>query len=122
MSEASLIVGPVGAQEEELALHAGLELEAGLGRLGDHLLEDVARGLLDQLAVHVGIGGEPADLGLPRHLDQACWDREWRGRRGRRASCRASWRSRRKPAPSLAMSAIAAAGASLALSVPNKST
>ena len=61
----------VGAQEKELAFHAGLEGEALVGGLGDHPLQDVARGLLDQLAVHVRIGGEPADLALPRQLDQA---------------------------------------------------
>ena len=63
----------VGAHQEELAFDAGLHCKAGVCRLRHHLLENVAGRLLDQLAVHVGVGGEPADLALPGKLDQARW-------------------------------------------------
>ena len=60
----------VGADEEELAFDAGLERVALGGGVGDHALQHVARRLLDELAVHVRIGGEPAHLFPPRQLDQ----------------------------------------------------
>ena len=88
---------PVGAEKEELAFHAGLELVAGLGGLGDHPLQDIARRVLDRLAVHVGVGGEPADLGFPRQLDQARRIGNGENVGVGRASCRASWQSRQIP-------------------------
>ena len=63
----------VGAHQEKLAFDAGLQRIAGLRGLRRHLLQDVARRLLNQLAVHVRVGGEPADLALPGKLDQARW-------------------------------------------------
>ena len=61
----------VGADEEELAFHAGLERVAFGGGVGDDALQHVARRLLDELAVHVRIGGEPAHFFPPRKLDEA---------------------------------------------------
>ena len=62
----------VRAHQKELALDAGLERVSGILGFFQHGLEDVARRLADQFAVHIGIGREPADFRLPWQLDQAC--------------------------------------------------
>ena len=61
--------GAVGLDEEELGLDAGPHLEGAGG--GDDAAEDVAGGLVDELAGHPGVGGHPADFGLPGELDEA---------------------------------------------------
>ena len=61
----------VGGDQEELAFDTGFQLIALRRRIGDHALEQVSRRMCHRLAVHPGIGREPADLRLPRQLDQA---------------------------------------------------
>ncbi len=62
----------IGRDQEVLALDAGLHLVAVLGGLCHDALQDLARILLDRLAVHHEIARDPRHLGLPRKLDDGC--------------------------------------------------
>ena len=70
---------------------------------GDHPAQHIARRLLDFLAVHHRIAGEPADFRLPGQLDQAVRIGHARTCRDRPASCPARWRSRQNRRRSSAM-------------------
>ncbi len=54
--------------QEEFGLDPGLDAQAHPGGLGQQPLEHVARRLRDRLALHVKVGGDPGDLGLPGQL------------------------------------------------------
>ena len=61
----------VRRDQEEFALDASLHLIAAVGRALHLAFQNDAWRLVDLLAVHPEIGGEPAHLRLPRQLDQA---------------------------------------------------
>ena len=62
---------PVRRDQEEFALNTGLHGVAVHRRRPDQALQHDARRLRDGLAGHPRIAGQPADLRLPRQLDQA---------------------------------------------------
>ncbi len=60
----------VRGQQEELALDPGLELKAVVSGLLGQSFQDVARTMIQFLAVDPQIGGQPANLSFPGQLDQ----------------------------------------------------
>ena len=60
----------VGREEEEFAFDPGLHLVAERGSLAHDVPEHAARRLIEQRIAAPEIGREPADLRLPRKLDQ----------------------------------------------------
>ncbi|MPM07839.1 hypothetical protein SDC9_54148 [bioreactor metagenome] len=60
---------PVGAEQEELGLDAGLHLEPHFGGLGNEAGKHVARRLRKIGPLHHAIRGDPGDIALPGQLD-----------------------------------------------------
>ena len=61
--------GPLGRQQKEFGLDAGLDMQPLGGGLGHQFAQHVAWGLRDLFALHHAIRRHPCDLGLPRQLD-----------------------------------------------------
>ncbi len=85
----------VWGDQEVFAFDAALHAEALLVGLGDLALQEGARAVGDDLAVHPEVAGQPAHFRFPRQLDEAVGIGAWRRGRDEPASCRARSRSRR---------------------------
>ena len=69
--------GAFGIEQEKFRLHPGFDAQAFFCGLIHQFAQHVAGGLIDRLAFHHAVRGEPCHFGLPRQLDDR--RRIWHG-------------------------------------------